>query len=99
MVSKYINTNDFVVITTDKFVEEGLAEGQQAYIAGHKALPIDKEDPYTQRIKFLVHPIVDKHVVFDKIYLLDALSMSKLHGFSDTILRKILEEDLDAMPD
>lgn len=96
---RYITNRDFVYITSEAFVEEGLAFGQRGFIAGHRALPITKEDPYTQRIKFLVHPVVDKHVVFDKLYLLDANSMELVGKKEAKKLNHILEEDLKEYED
>lgn len=75
-MTKYIMTGDFCEIVTDKFVEEGIKRGHVVYVAGHKALPITEEDPYTQRIKFLVHlynPI--QKTMGKELYLMDAVSI------------------------
>lgn len=102
-MTRYIRDKDFVRITSKDFENEGLSYDQRAFVAGHRALPITKEDPYTQRIKFLLHPVVNKHVVFDKLYLIDANSMELLKVKEakklNTILEKELEEMLDAVPD
>lgn len=55
-MDNYIRNGDFCEIVTDKFVEDhGVKRGRLVYVAGHRALPISENDPYTQRIKFMVH--------------------------------------------
>lgn len=94
---KYIKDQDFCEIITDKFVEERVPKGTRIYVAGHKALPISEDDPYTQRIKFLVHVVKDKHVVFGDIYLMDAQSLRLVKPNEQKKLAKILEEDIEAV--
>lgn len=72
----YIKTGDFCEIVSDKFVEHGVKRGHIVYVAGHKALPISDEDPYTQRIKFFVHTYNEHtHEMGKELYLMDPNSM------------------------
>ena len=77
-VSRFIRTGDFCEIVTDKFTDIGVKRGQHVYVAGHKALPISEEDPYTQRIKFLVHTMEGDIVKVKDLYLMDANSLLKV---------------------
>lgn len=78
-MSKYINTGDYCEIVSDKFVNEGVKRGHIVYVAGHKALPIAENDPYTQRIKFFVNLVNFTGVVMtDKLFLMDADSLLKV---------------------
>jgi hypothetical protein len=73
---KYIQSGDFCEIVSDKFTDQGIKRGHVVYVAGHKALPISEEDPYTQRIKFLVH-LYNLHdfSMGKEIYLMDPNSI------------------------
>lgn len=93
--SHLIKTNDFCEIITDKFEEEGYAKGSYVFVAGAKAIPEDKDDLYTQRIKFFVHMLVDnKHVnVESGLFMMDPRSLKKLSKAKQRKLFKILEAD------
>ncbi len=73
---KFIHNGDFCEVVSDKFVEEGIKRGYIVYVAGHKALPITEEDPYTQRIKFFVHTY-NPHIyeMSKALYLMDPDSL------------------------
>jgi hypothetical protein len=75
---KFIRNGDFCEVVSDKFVEEGIKRGHVVYVAGHKALPISEEDPYTQRIKFFVH-VYNPHMyeMSKEIYLMDPNSLQR----------------------
>ena len=94
---KLIRPEDFCEIVVDKFVEEGAPKGTRVYVAGHKALPISEEDPYTQRIKFLVHLVENKHVVFGPLYIVDPNSIKLVKPNEQKKLAKILGEDIEAV--
>lgn len=73
---KYIKNGDFCEIVTDKFIHNDVKRGHIIYVAGHKALPVSDEDPYTQRIKFLVHLYNSKERTMGKeLYLIDPSSI------------------------
>ena len=78
-MNNYIKSGDFCEIVSDKFTKEGIKRGHLVYVAGHKALPISDEDPYTQRIKFFVH-IYNKHTyeMGKELYLMDPNSILPL---------------------
>lgn len=75
-MSRYIQNQDFCEVVTDKFEEHGVKRGHIVYVAGHKALPISEEDPYTQRIKFFTH-LFNQHTgeINPDLYLMDPLSI------------------------
>lgn len=96
MKNKFIKDNDFCFINTDKFEkEQGVKRGQRVYIAGHRALPISEEDPYTQRIKFLVNLVNDGKVEFVPIYLMDPDSLKLVGKREQEKLLEKLQEQLD----
>lgn len=75
----YIKSGDFCEIVSDKFTKEGIKRGHLVYVAGHKALPISDEDPYTQRIKFFVHIYNSNTATMGKeLYLVDPNSILKV---------------------
>lgn len=94
-VGDLIKTNDFCEIVTDKFEEQGYGKGQYVFIAGMKAVPDDEDDPYTQRIKFFVHILVDqKHVnVEGGLFIMDPRSLKKLPKVKQRKLNNILKND------
>lgn len=87
---KLIRVGNFCEVVTDKFVEEGIKRGHTVYVAGHKALPISEEDPYTQRIKFFVH-LYNLHdfSMGKEIYLMDPNSILP---FDEISQKNFLEE-------
>ena len=90
-----IHDGDFCSIISDKFVEEGIKVGHRVWVAGHRAIPEDERDPYTQRIKFFVHLVgKDKHVEFGKgLFLMDPRSLRRVNKGEQHKLQVILEED------
>ncbi len=87
---KFIQSGDFCEVVTDKFVEHGVKRGHVVYVAGHKALPISEEDPYTQRIKFLVHLYNDHTGEMGRaLYLMDPDSILRLDDYDqDNFLKE-----------
>lgn len=92
--SKLIRSGDFCEVVTDKFVHEDIKRGALVYVAGAKALPIEENDPYTQRIKFFVHLVRDNVVGTDKLYLMDAVSLLKTSASRQKKLVKTLREQV-----
>lgn len=93
-----IHDNDFCMVTSDKFVEEGVKVGQRVFVAGHRAIPEDERDPYTQRIKFFVYLLnKDKHVDFAKgLFLMDPKSLKRVNKGEQHKLLALLEADIEA---
>jgi len=88
-MTKYIHNGDFCEVVSDKFVEHGVKRGHLIYVAGHKALPISDEDPYTQRIKFFVHLYnPHEHTMGKELLLMDPNSLSR---FDDEKIKALLE--------
>lgn len=81
-IGNFIRNGDFCEVVSDKFVEHGVKRGHVVYVAGHKALPISENDPYTQRIKLLVHIYNDHTFEMGKeLYLMDPNSLSRLDDY------------------
>jgi hypothetical protein len=95
--NKLIHDNDFCMIASDQFEKDtGVKNGTRVFVVGHRALPEDEHDPYTQRIKFFVHLVEKKHVQFDKgLFLMDPKSLRKVKVKEQHNLTAILEEDVD----
>lgn len=95
--SKYIRNGDFCQIVSDKFeAEHGVKRNTIVYVVGTKALPMSEEDPYTQRIKMVVHLVGnDLHVIFDKMYIMDPDSIQKVDENKQKNLTGILEFDFN----
>lgn len=94
MKDELIRPEDFCEIIVDDFLEFGVKKGQRVYIAGHKALPISKEDPYTQRIKFFVHLLVNK-ILDERLFIMDPKSLRKVGKKEQEKLTSILKAQLD----
>ena len=94
-MERLIKDGDFCEVVSDKFVEHGTKRGHVVYVAGHKAIPENPEDLYTQRIKLLVHKMDRQgHVLPDEgVYIMDPSSLQKVKQSRQDIFRKILEED------
>lgn len=92
-----IRDNDFCEIITDKFEAEGVKKGTRVYIAGHKAIPEDANDPYTQRVKFFVHLVHNSIVIYEKgLFLMDPRSLRKVKKREQKKLMDKLEAQLVA---
>jgi len=97
--NKLIYNNDFCMIATDIFeADHGIKNGHRVYVAGHRAIPEDEHDPYTQRIKFFVHLVKDGHVQFDLgLFVMDPKSLRKVKVKEQNKLLAQLELDLDVV--
>ncbi len=75
---QFIRSGDFCEVVTDKFVDQGVKRGHLVYVVGHKALPEKEEDPYTQRIKFLIH-LYDPytHTMSKELHIMDPNSLQR----------------------
>lgn len=91
--NKLIHDGDFCMITSDKFEEHGVKVGQRVWVAGHRAIPEDERDPYTQRIKFFVHLVKDKHVQTDGIYIMDPKSLKRVNKGEQHKLQEVFNVD------
>lgn len=97
-INSLIKSGDFCYITTDKFVEYGVPEGDVVYIMGHRAISEDENDPYTQRVKFFVHRTDDdNHVIFENTYIMDPRSLEKVGDEEAELLNSILKGDLELL--
>lgn len=96
---KYITADDFCEIVTDNLEADGLKRGQRVYVIGSRALPISEKDPYTQRIKFFAHVLLDaKTMHFDeRMFLLDPSSLNKVKKNEQAKLTARLKELFNAM--
>lgn len=87
VIEGLIKDNDFCEIVVDHLNHDGLHRGNIVYVAGHQALPISEEDPYTQRIKFFVHPYdhINKKMIRD-LFPLDPKSIVRLNDERQKVL-------------
>jgi hypothetical protein len=98
-MTKFIKTDDFCEIATDKLEGDGIKRGQRVYIAGQRAFPISKEDPYTQRIKFFAHVVTntDTMELDPRLFILDPNSVRLVGKKELTKLKARFKEVMDAM--
>jgi hypothetical protein len=96
---KLIKADDFCEVVTDNLEKDGIKRGQRVFIAGSRAFPISEEDPYTQRIKFFAHILLDtKTMEYDpRLFLLDPRSIQKLKKKEQQKLQARYQELIDAM--
>lgn len=96
---KYIMADDFCEIITDSLEADGLKRGSRVYVIGSRALPISEEDPYTQRVKFFSHLLLDaKQMLFDeRIFLLDPSSIKQVGKKEQAKLTERLKALFEAM--
>jgi hypothetical protein len=74
-----IRTGDFCKVVTDKLASQGVKRGHMIYVAGYKALPVDRADPYMQRINFLCNLYNHKTYEMGKeLYLIDPVSIERV---------------------
>ena len=90
-MSKLIQTNTFTTVVGDELVSDDLPEGTFIYVADLKALPIDKKDPYTQRIHVLGHKSSNKaELELDGILLIDPKNLKPVaNGKNKKMLRQL----------
>lgn len=89
-----IQANSFVKVLGDKLKDnDNLKAGDFLFVAGLKALPIDKKDPYTQRVHLLCHKSLGKGKVdTSEILLVDPSDCKELSpGKQRTKMRQFEE--------
>jgi hypothetical protein len=89
----WINPMEFVKIVNDKLEADGLATGSTVFVANVKAFPITEEDPWTQRIKLVVHKMEGDYInTAAGFFLIDPASVEKLSSEENLRLYKVAEE-------
>jgi len=101
MVDKkdYIHPMSFVFVNTDKFEAEegGVKKGDVLFVVGTRALPLSKEDPYTQRVFIMAQPVVDDYIdTTGKVYILDPLSVTNVEEGEAKRLMELAQERANA---
>lgn len=91
--NKFIVDKDFAMVVVDDFEEYGVKVGHRVFVVGHRAIPEDERDPYTQRIKFFVHLLDGKHVDASRLYVMDPRSLKKVKKGEQHELEKIMAID------
>lgn len=95
-IDDLIHAGNFCEIITDKFIHEEVKRGHLVYVAGHKALPEDENDPYTQRIKFFCH-LVDKYGHIDeRFFIMDPKSLQRVDKRKQKKFEKLVKAVADA---
>lgn len=97
MVNRFIKDGDFCEIVTDKFAQEhDVKRGRLVYIAGHRALPVSENNPYTQRIKFMVHLLEGDNVKPSLgLFIMDPDSLSLVPDNRQKRLADQMKADFD----
>lgn len=96
MMKEMISTDDFCKVKNNKLSDVGLTKGMIVYIAGTQVVPENKKDPYTQRIKFIITPLVEGHIQPNgKMYLIDPRNIKKVHQRDQDMYQSNMKEDYD----
>lgn len=82
---------DFAEVVVDGI--EALPKGSRLFIAGSQPVPEDENDPYNLRVKFIVCPVQDSHIVNYKFYMIDPRSVIAVSTEEQEKLTAIMEED------
>lgn len=94
----WINPMEFVRITNDKLEADGLVNGSTVFVANVKAFPMTEEDPWTQRIKLIVHKTENDYIdTKGGFFLIDPSSVEKLPQEENDRLYKIAQERSEAI--
>ena len=94
--SKLIQSGHFCKIKNNNLKDSGLNKNDLVYVAGHKAIPEDLHDPYTQRIKFIINKLEDNHVDLSKFMIVDPRSLKRVGEKDQKILHSIFVEDFES---
>jgi hypothetical protein len=75
-----IHPFEFAEIITDKLEKDGLHQYDLVFVANMQAFPIDKNDPYLQRLHAFVHPWTGDEDLIDltKIIVIDPVNLKRL---------------------
>lgn len=93
-----IKVGDFCEVVNDKFTEWGVKRGHLVHVVGHRVLPLTEEDPYTQRIKFLVRLTDKEHrPTGNQLYLMDPVSILPVSNRRQKSLKKRFGLDADSI--
>ena len=88
-----IKADTFVKVDGEHLEDAGLDDGSFLYIGGVQAVPENPDDLYTQRIKFIVFPVVDDHMDTGKPIMVDPSSVATIPVSVQKRLRKQMEVD------
>ena len=93
----WINPMEFVRITNDKLEADGLVNGSTVFVANVKAFPMTEEDPWTQRIKLIIHKMENDYINTGAgFFLIDPASVEKLPQEENERLYAIAQERAEA---
>ena len=97
IVESMIRSMDFVSITTEALEEVDMPKGSNALVIGHRAVPEDHNDPYTQRVKLIVHPVDGEgHLDASRVLMIDPRNVEIVEDEVQEKLDQILEQDFAA---
>lgn len=88
---KLIKVGNFCEVVTDRLTDQGVKRGHIVYVAGHRVLPVSEGDPYTQRIKFLVHLTNMGVKESDNLYLIDPNSIQPVSKSRQKKFEKVFD--------
>jgi hypothetical protein len=92
IIDKMIKPGEFCRIVMDISKDVDLPVNSEVYVCGARAIPEDFEDPYTQRIKLLVMPLVDGDTLdASRIYLIDPTRVERINSKRTKMLQQLLQ--------
>lgn len=93
----WINPMEFVKIVNDKLEADGLPTGSIVFVANVKAFPMTEEDPWTQRIKLVIHKMEGDYIDTKAgFFLIDPASVEKLPKEENDRLYGVAQERAEA---
>lgn len=91
--NNFIRPNSFATVNTNEFIDQGFPKGHVVFIAAAKAIPVEEDDPYLQRVYVFVNTTVEYSVDSEKLYLMDPRQLDVLDEETSKIYLNQLEID------
>ena len=97
-VEDLIQMGNFCTVSGEHLKDSDLEDGDFVFVAGHRALPISEDDPYTQRIIFMCHKSDDGGEIDMEagFYLIDPNSLTKVDKSTQEKMQDKLDEQIQA---
>lgn len=87
--------NNFYSVNVSTYEEKGVSKGAVVYSALIKALPVEENDPYLQRIYVGVHLTNNFSVIVPDVYIMDPRELTLLDPETTKIYFNQLEIDYE----
>lgn len=94
---KLIFQMDFARVINDNLKEDGLYLDDIVFVQNAKAFPVSEEDPYTQRVKFIVRRVtsLDDVSLSENAFMIDPSSVQRITDDGNAKLFEKLQSRLD----